>query len=265
MVEPAAMSDAVTTIQQGLQAKANPKTRQWWESYMKGAIGFRGARMADIRTVVHTWHEESGAGWRPKQLRDLAIELIKQDLTEDKLAGILLIQEILIPAGAIPWRTELKRWARLFDQGFIHDWNTCDWFCVRVLGPLAAAEGEECARQIAGWSRARNLWRRRAAGVGFVDLAPDGDDNFAGFTSMLLEVCEDTVRYADRFAQTGTGWVLRELSHAEPGRVAVFVGRHLELMSREAVRMSVAKLNDDDRTRLLVAHGASSTGKRGRR
>ena len=259
------MDNAVTTIQQRLQMRATLKTRQWWESYLKGAIGFRGTKMADIRVVMHDWHNEAGAGWRPQQLRNLAIELIRQDLTEDKLAGILLIQEILIPGGVIPWKTELKRWAGLFDHGFIHDWNTCDWFCVRVLGPLAAAEGEECARRIADWSRARNLWRRRAAGVGFVNLAPHGDDNFAGFTSMLLEVCEDTVRHADRFAQTGTGWVLRELSHAEPARVAGFVQAHLDMMSREAVRMSVAKLSDADRNRLLVAHGASPTTRRGRR
>lgn len=256
---------AVTTIQDRLQARATPKTRQWWESYLKGAIGFRGTKMADIRAVVHQWHDETGAAWTPKQMRDLAIELIQQDLTEDKLAGIVLIQETLIPAGAIPWKTELKRWARLFDRGFIYDWNTCDWFCVRVLGPLAAAEGEPCSRQVAGWGRARNLWRRRAAGVGLVNLAPQGDDNFAGFTSMLLEVCENTVRYADRFAQTGTGWTLRELSQAEPARVAAFIENHLDVMSREAVRMSVAKLSDADRKRLLIAHGASPTARRGRR
>jgi len=259
------IDEAVATIQGHLGTMADPATRQWWESYLKGTIGFRGVKMADIRQVTHSWHDESGTTWKPKQLRDLAIALIRQDLTEDKLAGILLIQEILIPAGAVPWRTELKRWARLFDQGFIYDWNTCDWFCIRVLGPLAEAEGEECARAIADWSRARNLWRRRAAGVGFVTLAPRGDQFFAGFTSMVLEVCGRTVRFPDRFAQTGTGWVLRELSHAEPDRVAGFVADHVGLMSRESVRMSIAKLSDSDRSRLLIAHGASPTTRRGRR
>jgi 3-methyladenine DNA glycosylase AlkD len=221
--------------------------------------------MADIRAVVHTWHRGTGVAWTPKQKRDLAIELIQQDLTEDKLAGILLIQEILIPAGLIPWKTELTRWAKLFDGGFIYDWNTCDWFCIRVLGPLAQLEGQECAEHIADWSRARNLWRRRAAGVAFVNLAPQGDTNFPGFTTMLLDICERTVRHPDRFAQTGTGWVLRELSHAEPDQVAAFVHAHLEIMSREAVRRSVAKLSDAEQNRLIVAHGAAPTTGRGRR
>jgi 3-methyladenine DNA glycosylase AlkD len=170
-----------------------------------------------------------------------------------------------LPAGAVPWRTELRRWAQLFDHGHIADWNTCDWFCVRVLGPLAQAEGEACARAIAGWQTARNLWRRRAAGVGFVNLAPAGDANFPGFSAMLLDVCARSVQYPDRFAQTGAGWVLRELSKAEPGLVVGFVTDNLHFMSREAVRMAVAKLDDEDRRRLLAAHGADPNTRRGRR
>ncbi len=36
----------------------------------------------------------------------------------------------------------------LFDAGFICDWNTCDWFCVKVLGPLAEQQDEGCAQAI---------------------------------------------------------------------------------------------------------------------
>ncbi|MGI9647105.1 MAG: DNA alkylation repair protein [Acidimicrobiia bacterium] len=259
------IEDAVRTIQRDLQGRADAGTREWWEAYLKGTISFRGVKMAGIRQAVNEWHSADGDEWKSTRQRELAIALIEQELAEDKLAGILLIQEILLPAGAISWRTELPRWARLFDHGFISDWNTCDWFCIRVLGPLAAAEGEACARAIADWQRARNLWRRRAAGVAFVPSAPDGEANFHGFTEMVLDVCATTIRHPERFAQTGTGWVLRELSKANGVPVAGFVERHLELMSREAVRMSVARLSDRDRSRLLAAHGADPNIKRGRR
>ena len=82
---------------------------------------------------------------------------------------------------------------------------------------------------------------------------------------MLLDVCKRTVGHPERFAQTGTGWVLRELSHAEPRRVAKFVEANLTGMSREAVRMSVAAMEDPDRSRLLIAHGARPSTRRGRR
>lgn len=219
-------------------------------------------RVGRIRKVVHAWHAAEGTGWHPRRLRELAVELIEQDLTEDKLAGMLLLQEILIPAEAIPWRSDLLRWAKLFDDAHIHDWNTCDWFCVRVLGPLARLNGEPCARRIAKWSRARNLWRRRAAGVAFVNLAADGDANFPGFIDMVLGVCERTARSPERFAQTGTGWVLRELSKADPERVAAFVHDQGGRLSTEAVRMAVAELPAAAANHLLAERGLKVTGRR---
>ena len=259
------LDDAIASIQQQLEQRAQAETKDWWERYLKGAIDFRGVKMAGIRQSVHAWHAEEGSSWTAPRLRELAIGLIRCDLAEDKLAGILMLQEILLPSGAVPWRTELRRWARLFDDGSIADWNTCDWFCVRVLGPLAAAEGEDCARAIADWRTARNLWRRRAASVAFVNLAPRGDANFPGFSEMLLETCARSVRYRDRFAQTGVGWTLRELSKAEPGLVAGFVSDHLADLSREAVRMAAARLADTERRRLLEAHGANPDSRPGRR
>src|SRR3712207_8372132 len=62
--------------------------------------------------------------------------------SEDKLAGVLFLQEILLPAGALDWRSDLPRIARLFDEGYIRDWSTCDWFCVKVLGPLVEQQGD---------------------------------------------------------------------------------------------------------------------------
>ena len=121
----------VASIQRAHGERAQPKTKAWWDRYLKGSIEFRGVKMADIRRSVHAWHSEIGSTWPATRLRELAIALLRCDLAEDKLAGILLIQEILLPAGVVPWRTELPRWARLFDDGSIADWNTCDWFCVR--------------------------------------------------------------------------------------------------------------------------------------
>jgi 3-methyladenine DNA glycosylase AlkD len=168
---------------------------------------------------------------------------------EDKLAGVLYLQEILLPAGRATC-ADLPRFAALFAEGHIYDWNTCDWFCVRVLGPLAEKEGESCARALSAWRDADGLWQRRAAGVAFVNLARRGEQNFPGFTQMLLDTCAATSRSPERFAQTGAGWVLRELSHAEPERVAAFVEEHLPQLSTEAVSYATAKLPPETRLRL---------------
>ena len=169
---------------------------------------------------------------------------------------MLFLQEILLPDAAIDWPHDLPRFAALFEQGYIYDWNTCDWFCVRVLGPLSEQQGEPCARAIMGWCAAGNLWQRRAAGVAFVNLARRGDANFPGFTAMLLATCAATVQSDERFAQTGTGWVLRELSLAAPQQVIDFVEQHIGFFSGEGLAYATAKLPAETKARMKEAHRA---------
>jgi 3-methyladenine DNA glycosylase AlkD len=242
---------SIETLQAQLQLRADPKTKAWWESYLKHVIPFRGVRMADIRAVLHQWVREQGIDRLPvAQQKELALALIRLDYTEDKLAGILFLQEILLPAAAIQWTDDLPRFADLFRQGFIYDWNTCDWFCVRVLGPLVEQQGAECAYAIAAWRTAETLWQRRAAAVGFVNLARRGEANFGGFTDMLLATCAPLVASPERFAQTGAGWVLRELSLAEPERVISFMEDRIGLFSRAGLSYATGKLPPATKARL---------------
>ncbi len=254
----ASLSDPKPALQSRLDAAAAAQTKDWWERYLKGAIEFRGVPMAGIRAAVHSWYADLGLGQRRnrKGQRDLAFGLIREPLAEDKLAGILMLQEILIPERRLRCGTDLAGLAALFDEGYVADWSTCDWLCVRVLGPVAAQQGEGCARAIAGWSAATNLWRARAGGVAFVNLAPAGDANFPGFVAMVLAACRRNVQRRERFAQTGVGWVLRELSVAAPEAVAVFATEHIAVLSREAIRSAVRKLDADTSAAILAAHKA---------
>jgi 3-methyladenine DNA glycosylase AlkD len=243
---------AIARLQARLDEAATSKTKSWWERYLKGAIVFRGVKMGDVRAAVHAWVEAEGFREQlsPGDQVDLALGLMRESLAEDKIAGILYLQEVLLPSGTIDWPADLPCFARLFDEGHIADWNTCDWFCVKLLGPLAQREGEPCARAIAAWREAANLWRHRASAVAFVNLAKKGDANFAGFTDMLLESCATLALREERFAQTGAGWVLRELSRAEPERVAAFVGAHRDELSREAFERATGGLPEEVRQHL---------------
>lgn len=255
----------IARLQERLDGKADPQRKAWWESYLKDAIPFRGVKMADIRTALHGWlrdeafQTESGEAGRIDLLplnaqKDLAFSLLQERYAEDKVAGILYLGEVLLPAGALHWQEDVPRTAALFQEGYIYEWNTCDWQCVKVLGPLVQREGEPCARAISEWRTAENLWQRRASGVAFVNLAKNGDENFPGFTDMLLETCAITVQHPERFAQTGTGWVLRELSLAEPEQVVTFVETHLHCFSSEALQKAVANLTAETQARLRETH-----------
>ena len=80
-------------IQRELARRADAKTKQWWEKYLRGAIPFRGVPMAAIREVITKWAK----GRDRDEIRATALELLRQEHAEDKIAGILLFAEILHP------------------------------------------------------------------------------------------------------------------------------------------------------------------------
>src|SRR3712207_5223739 len=123
-----ALEGLINSLQLRLNARATAATREWWTKYLRGAASFRGVKMGDVRKAVHSWFEEERLGERLSvgRQKDLAMMLLEEDYSEDKLAGVLFLQEILLQAGALEWRSDLPRFARLFDGGHIRDWSICD-------------------------------------------------------------------------------------------------------------------------------------------
>jgi hypothetical protein len=133
--------------------------------------------------------------------------------------------------------------AQPLEAGDIADWNVCDWYATKALhGYLSGADDVEArARAIAAWTLTDRLWQRRAGLVAFVRLAPVADRQFDGFIPLILEACAANLVSDDRFAHTGPGWVLRELSVVASEAVTRFVEDHPEL-STEGRLMATARL-----------------------
>ncbi|MDQ4132410.1 MAG: DNA alkylation repair protein [Actinomycetota bacterium] len=237
------LADEVTAqLDRLLTDVADDATRAHWERYMKGTAAFRGVPMAGIRKVVRCLWKEHHLGDRPTdELLALAQRWFARRDSEDKLAAVLLIAEHLVD------RLELRHHAALahpLEVGNIADWGVCDWYANKALhGYLTEAddERESRARAIAAWTHTDRLWQRRAGLVAFVRLAPLADRQFDGFIPLVLDACAANLVSDDRFAHTGPGWVLRELSKAAPEAVAEFVESHPEL-SAEGRRMATARL-----------------------
>ncbi|PPK97460.1 3-methyladenine DNA glycosylase AlkD [Kineococcus xinjiangensis] len=225
-----------------LEEAADQRTREHWTGYLKGAAHFRGVPMAGVRSAVRALWRQHDLGARPTgELLALAHEWFAAPWTEDKLAAVLLLAEHLVPRLELP---DLPALAVPLVEGDVADWNVCDWYATKALHAFAVSrpgEVEARVRGLAAWCSAEGLWQRRAGLVALVRLAPGGEEVFPGFPGLLLGACAANLVDDDRFAHTGPGWVLRELSKAEPEAVAAFVAAHPEL-SREARRMATAHL-----------------------
>lgn len=223
-----------------LDEAAEESTREYWERYMKGTARFRGVPMAGVRAAVNAvWRERNLATCDTAGLLALAHRWFGHEMSEDKLAAILLITEHLGPRLGLG---DVDALARPFAAGHISDWGICDWYATKALHTFITADTAELrprAEAIAAWSTASGLWQRRASVVAFVKLAAEAPH--PELTDLLLDACAANLVSDDRFAHTGPGWLLRELSRHHPERVAEFVRQHPGL-SHEATRMATARL-----------------------
>ena len=220
----------IRDLQRELDRQSSQKTRIWWEAYLRGVIPFRGVGIPQIRSILAEWRARHRLEEAPvtDQLA-LALKLFEQPTAEDKLAGVLFLQYYLL--ADLPWRVAVTKYRRLYRDGLIDEWNTCDWFCVRVLGPTIAIHGPQCARAIAAWSRAVSVWQARSGVVAFVTVASE-----QRYHPLILRSCAIVIRRDQRFAKTAVGWVLRDLSKHDPGVVKAFIERQLPQFSVEALR-----------------------------
>lgn len=49
----------------------------------------------------------------------------------------------------------------------------------------------------------------------------------------------------------GVGWLLREMSVPEKGRVSEFIIKHYDTMSREGIRYAIEKMEPEERQKML--------------
>jgi hypothetical protein len=243
--------DPVADLRVRLNREATDPARAFWTRYLKGIGAFHGVPMAKVRACVRTWWSEHGLDVHPAAVgKRVAIALIEQPMVEEKLAGILVLQDLL---GSHLRATDLTAFARLFATESLAEWNVVDWFVMKVLVTLLdRPQGRrEVMRAIAQWRTSESMWARRAACLAFVKLAPTGDPMV---TEHVLTISATVVWSIERHDQTAVGSVLRELSRAEPARVEAFLRKHALLMSKEAFKLAIAKLPAAQRVELLAHH-----------
>ena len=243
--------DYIAALQDLLREEADPKTRDWWQGYVKRAAPFMGVKMAATRSVLHQWHEEFVAdNLDVDQQFELALALFHERHTEEKLAGTLLLQEILLPAGVINCERDVDRFADLFASDSIYDWNVCDWFCVKMLGPLIQTQGEPCATCISEWRSVENLWQARASLVAFVPVAKDST-----YYGLVKESCQVLIRREERFAKTAVGWILRDISKYDESFIREVIEENIADFSTESLRNATKYLDEGQKAKYVSEIG----------
>ncbi len=220
-----------TSLFRKLQELADTAIKSWWEGYVKDSAPFLGVKMAAIRSCVHQWYNDQVSGeLEVDEQLELALQLLRRSYSEEKLAGTLMLQEILIPLDVVSCSPTLPKFADLFSDGYIYDWNICDWFSVKVLGPLIIKDGRICAESISAWRSAENLWQARASLVAFIPLAEK-----VQYYPLIEQSCRVLIRRDERFSKTAVGWLLRDISRYDANYVKRLITENITHFSAESL------------------------------
>jgi 3-methyladenine DNA glycosylase AlkD len=238
----------IEQIRNLLIAESSVSSQEWWSNYVKESSPFLGTPTSAVRRVVNRFVDRGDASAEAlDSAMQLALSLIEQEYSEEKIAGMLIIKEYVIPkSDGRPSFLTPERMASLFDGGFIRDWNVCDWFCMRVSGPMIRAHGDSMGYPILDWASSFNLWRARASIVSFIPVIET-----TAYRESILAAAKILNRRSERFAKTGVGWVLREMSKHDPASVTAYVEDDLSQFSFESLRNATKYFDGPGRKSLI--------------
>jgi 3-methyladenine DNA glycosylase AlkD len=78
---------------------------------------------------------------------------------------------------------------------------------------------------------------------------PVSDDG--RYYPLIYEACAVLIRREERFAKTGVGWILRDVSKHDKDGVRQFVEQHLESFSIESVKNALKYLDEKERKKCV--------------
>jgi 3-methyladenine DNA glycosylase AlkD len=227
----------IKSFQKELEEVASPKTKSWWEGYMKYVIPFLGVGISTIRDLLSTWRKEKKLAQLGKE-QELAIALsfFEESFAEDKLTGILYLQDYL--SQQFDGKVLFTHFRNLYRKQLIFNWNVCDWFCVRVLGPGIKLHGRSRAEALASWKDEPYLWQARSALVPFVKVVRTDE-----YYPLIKQISATLIRREERFAKTAVGWILRDISKYNDKFVTDFLENQLTFFTIETIRNATKQMN----------------------
>lgn len=228
----------VELLQQRLAERADPTYAEWYRHNVKPTAPVRGVRMQDLRHLVMAWHQE----WQQQNQSstqisiqlDVTFLLFHAEYVDDRLAAMVFIDEVLIPAQLVT-PDLLERLSTLFPPGLISDFKACDHFAAKVLQPLLIRYGSQVSDQLLHWFSATSVWQARAALSALTPLASD-----AIYDDLLVMGCGIVLSRSEEEAKSIVGSALRALGKVRPELVEAFLSDSKNLLNTNAACLNKA-------------------------
>jgi 3-methyladenine DNA glycosylase AlkD len=229
----------VTVLQEiraKLQARADATYLKAIERLVPGVktIGVRVPQLKALSAELHKAHAK---------LTDDALWALMDALCSSKVRDEILLGVFLIARrrkAIAPW-SQIERWTKSIDN-----WETCDQLATVIVSPRMANE-PGLQKELLGWAKSADLWRRRMAVATTVGLNQKGRSN----PEVALKVCEPLLADPEPMVRKAVGWALREVSEHDPKLAFAFLEKNAARCHKSVLREGSQKLSQKQRDALL--------------
>lgn len=223
-----------------LRAKRNPARALLAQRYLKRPVAVLGIDAATLRRFAREQAERLMLEGGSPNIVPLCERLLDEPELEVRATGLLIL-------GALVDELEpglLDRAAKWIETR-LDNWALVDAFCSCVASPLFVRDAS-VERVVRRWSRAPNLWIRRAALVTIVPLARHGQS-----LDVAFELAREHLDDREEIIHKATGWLLREAGKTNPERLIRFLLEQGPRTPRVALRAAIERLPTSERHRIL--------------
>ncbi|MDP1891892.1 MAG: DNA alkylation repair protein [Gemmatimonadaceae bacterium] len=209
------------------------------KAYLKSDLDFVGSDMPAIRKFAKVLIARVRMA-DPNSMRPLVVALWGTGVHELRAVAMFVLEdnEAALRARDIPLLTRLLRESR--------SWAYLDWICLKVAAPMLARV-PLLRRTLPRWARDDDFWMRRAAVLTLLPGLKGGTIPFSAFEALAVPMLGER----EFFIRKALGWVLREVSKANPAPVAAFLRAHRADVSGLTIREGAKYLSARQRRALL--------------
>lgn len=221
------------------------------QHFFKHQVKARGWYTAELRKLAVRFRRTIVAERGVDYLLEVADQLFRGDVLEEKIFAVLMLQGIVENFG----KSEFNLFESWLDR--VSMWADHDALVHYLIGPMIAADVAFLSRP-PRWARKRTRkpWHRRAAAVSLIHSTRE-HKNFGD----IQRIAEVLLTSNDDMVQKGLGWLLREAAKANPSETVEYLMTIRDRTPRLVLRTACETL--PARTREKVLKTESTTDLRG--
>jgi 3-methyladenine DNA glycosylase AlkD len=221
------MNPIIGEIRSDLSASADEKTRSSAQRFFKEEVRLYGVKAVIIRKMARTRFSEI-KDMGKDEIFSLCEELFKSGYMEEAFIACHWSYFLRNRYESSDFET-FEGWV----EKYVDTWATCDTLCNHTLGSFIE-QYPEYIKDLKGWARSENRWKRRAAAVSLIVPAKQGK-----FLKDAFEISDLLLAEKEDIVQKGQGWLLKEESRKHQEEVFGYIMENRKLMSRTALRYAI--------------------------